>query len=302
MNPKRPSMKPLSSVPLPLAAQRAGCTPAGATGAMEIVLQPNLLLIRTDVAALSEPWMAEFLQAETESTLYLPRALLVLHTARNVKRKEIFFRRLARRYARLHDLEEGFFLRSLTRCLSHPVKVELASLEEPRRVTVELAARDPHTVSLSLYAPNRWVMGYLHAQLAAYVRSATETELLLNLSDLNAKSRLERALRRRSLLHYTIEYRYDSRFMQRLYAEYADFDFDGDEEEQQRQIAAMLHYYTVLECPVGASRDALKKSYRKLVRVYHPDRVHCEDPATVNRYTQKFQLLQEAYTALRIVS
>ena len=68
------------------------------------------------------------------------------------------------------------------------------------------------------------------------------------------------------------------------------------------EIDEMLHYYTVLECPVGSSQDALKRSYKKLVKVYHPDRVHCESSATVDRYTQKFQLLQEAYQALRIVS
>jgi DnaJ-domain-containing protein 1 len=186
------------------------------------------------------------------------------------------------------------------RCLTRPVRIELDRREEPERVTVELDAHDSHTVCISLYAPNRWVVGYLHSQLASCIRSVTDTALLIDVSGLKAKARLERVLRRRSLLHFTIEYRYDSRFMQRLYAEYADFDLD--EEAQQKQVETMLHYYTVLECPVGASRDVLRKSYKKLVRVYHPDRVHCEDAATVNRYTQKFQLLQEAYTALRIVS
>jgi len=57
-----------------------------------------------------------------------------------------------------------------------------------------------------------------------------------------------------------------------------------------------------LECPVGATQDALKKSYKKLAKVYHPDKIVHESPNMIAHYTQKFQLLQEAYTALRIVS
>jgi len=46
----------------------------------------------------------------------------------------------------------------------------------------------------------------------------------------------------------------------------------------------------------------LKKSYKKLTKVYHPDKIYHENPHMIKHYTQKFQLLQEAYTALRIVS
>jgi DnaJ-class molecular chaperone len=53
---------------------------------------------------------------------------------------------------------------------------------------------------------------------------------------------------------------------------------------------------------VGASQDALKKSYKKLTKVYHPDKIFHESPHMIEHYTHKFQLLQEAYEALRIVS
>ncbi len=267
---------------------------------MQIVLQPNMLLIRTDFATLKQAWMADFLTAQAEHMLYLPRAVLILHAQKHAALKAAFFETLCRHYARTHDLDETFFLRSLQRCAKKPVKVELCQMEEPESVTVELHAHDRETVVASLYAPNPWVLSYLKSQLALYVRETDACSLVLDMSELKAKGRLERALNKRHILHYRIQYRYDTRFMQRLYSEFADFGFD--EETEQEQFDAMLHYYTVLECPVGASQDALRKSYKKLVKVYHPDRVHCEDPATVDRYTQKFQLLQEAYSALRIVS
>lgn len=267
---------------------------------MEIVLQQNMLLIRTDFATLKSPWMADFLTAQAEHMLYLPRAVLILHADKHTALKEAFFHTLCSHYAQTYELDETFFVRSLMRCLKKPVKVELDRLEEAESVTVELYAHDTHTVTASLYASNPWVISYLRSQLALYVRHADGMSVELDVSEMKAKGRLERALHKRHILHYRIQYRYDALFMQRLYSDYAEFDCE--DEEQHRRIDAMMHYYTVLECPVGASQDALKKSYKKLVKVYHPDRVHREDPATVSRYTQKFQLLQEAYTALRIVS
>ena len=79
--------------------------------------------------------------------------------------------------------------------------------------------------------------------------------------------------------------------MSRLYSDFANFSFGRlcEEEEQEEN----TYFYTVLECPVGASQDALKKSYKKLAKVYHPDKIVHETPNMIKRYTQKFQLLQD---------
>lgn len=267
---------------------------------MEIVLQNNVILIRTDFKTMQSPWMTDFLTLHAGYMLFLPKSVLVFNHEGLKEERERFVRMLSGYYARTHELNETFFLRSMLRCIRQSIKIELSETEEPETVTVELYAHDADTVDISLYAPNTWVLGYLRSQLDLYVVKESDTSLVVNVSELAAKTRLERMLNKRHVLHYNIQYCYDSLFMQRLYADYADFSFDDDEHHDQ--ISEMMHYYTILECPVGSSQDALKKSYKKLVKVYHPDRVHCENDAVVNHYTQKFQLLQEAYTALRIVS
>ncbi|MCW9027137.1 MAG: J domain-containing protein, partial [Thiovulaceae bacterium] len=93
---------------------------------------------------------------------------------------------------------------------------------------------------------------------------------------------------------------YDNRFMSKLYSDFANYSFGDLCREEEEEVNK--EFYMVLECPIGASQDALKKSYKKLAKVYHPDKVIHESPHMVTHYTQKFQLLQEAYQALRIVS
>ena len=55
--------------------------------------------------------------------------------------------------------------------------------------------------------------------------------------------------------------------------------------------------YAVLELPFGASLEEVKKAYRKLVRVWHPDRF-ANDPELSKEAEQKLRRLNEAYQSL----
>jgi len=267
---------------------------------MEIVLRNNLILITTGFATLNKPWMRDFLNHHSRGMLFLPKAVLVFRNETLTEVREEFLQQLSEHHAKTHDFNHEFFLRSMLKFGTQPIKVELEKQEEPENVKVNLYAYDRNTVLISLDAPNTWVVSYLRSQLEVYVERGTDVSLVIDVSDYKAKARLEKALNKRHILHYQIQYTYDNHFMSKLYSDFANFSFGSlaDEEEEDEN----LLFYTVLECPVGASQDALKKSYKKLTKVYHPDKVFHEHPHMVEHYTQKFQLLQEAYTALRVVS
>lgn len=267
---------------------------------MDIVLRNNLILITTNFDTLNRSWMKEFLNHHTRGMLFLPKAVLVF---RNESLKEIrdkFLHQLSEHHAKVHDFNHEFFLRSMLRFGSQPIKIELDKMQEPENVKVNLYAYDKNTVLISLDKPNAWVINYMRSQLEVYVERGTDVSLVVDVSDYKAKARLERALNKRHILHYQIQYTYDNKFMSKLYSDFANYSF-GDLVKEDA-ISANKHFYTILECPIGASQDALKKSYKKLTKVYHPDKVFHEEPHMVAHYTHKFQLLQEAYEALRIVS
>lgn len=266
---------------------------------MEIILQNNMIIVRTDFNTLKSPWMDDFLNSHSQDMLFLPKSVLVFSSAALYTEKEEFIISLCRDYTKELEVDNAFYLRSVMRFIKYPVKIELKDKEDTEKMEVRLQARSSSQVQIKLDSPNRWVMSYLKSQLDLYIIQEGVMNLFLELPDNKAKSRLERALNKRQILHYEIKYSYDAYFMQNLYSEYGQFEYEDHTDDE---IDEMLHYYTVLECPVGSSQDALKKSYKKLVKVYHPDKVHCESSDTLTHYTQKFQLLQEAYQALRIVS
>ena len=267
---------------------------------MNIVLRNNLILITTDFETLNASWMQEFLNHHARGMLFLPKAVLVFRNESLKEIREDFLCQLSEHHASTHDFSHDFFLRSMLKFGNQPIKIELDELQDAETIKVKLYAYDQSTVLISLDTPNSWIINYLRSQLEVYIERGTDISLVVDVSEYRAKSRLERALNKRHILHYQIQYTYDNHFMSKLYSDFANFSF-GDlckESEEDENV----QFYTILECPVGATQDALKKSYKKLTKVYHPDKVFHETPNMVEHYTQKFQLLQEAYTALRIVS
>ena len=267
---------------------------------MKIVLRNNLILITTEFEILNSKWMKDFLNYHSRGMLFLSKAVLVFRNETLTEVREEFLNQLSQYHAAKYDFSHEFFLRSMLKYGTQPIKIELEKLQEPESVDVNLYAYDRDTVLISLDRPNNWVINYLRSQLEIYIERGTDSSLVIDVSDYKAKARLERTLKKRHILHYQIKYTYDNHFMSKLYSDFANFSFGDLCKEQEEE--ENIHFYTVLECPVGASQDALKKSYKKLVKVYHPDKIVHETPHMIRRYTQKFQLLQEAYTALRIVS
>jgi hypothetical protein len=266
---------------------------------MDIVLRNNLILITTGFETLNSEWMREFLNQHTRGMLFLPKAVLIFRNETLKEVREEFIHKLSKYHAQKHDFNHEFFLRAMLKFGTQPIKIELNKLEEPEDVVVNLYAYDKNTVLITLDSPNSWVTNYLRSQLEVYVERGTDISLVVDVSDYKAKARLEKALNKRDILHYKIQYRYDNHFLSKLYSDFANCSFGDlakvDELEEKKE------FYTILECPIGASQDVLKKNYKKLTKVYHPDKIIHEAPHMVQHYTQKFQLLQEAYQALKVV-
>jgi len=267
---------------------------------MEIVLQNNLILVRTDFETLNQEWMIGFLNQHAKSMLFLPKSVLIFRNDTLKEIREEFIKELSYHHAKTHDFDHKFFFKALLKFGNYPIKIELDKLNSPEVVKVNLYAYDKQTVLLSLDKPNKWIMTYFRSQLNIYMERGTDESMVLDLSSSKAKSRFDRAMGKKHILHYDIQYTYDNKFLSTLYSDFASYSF-GDL-IRDNEIDQNLKYYTVLEVPVGASKDVLRQSYKKLVKIYHPDKIIAEEPYMVDYYTQKFQLLQEAYNTLRIVS
>ena len=166
---------------------------------MNIVLRNNLILITTGFDSLDTEWMKEFLNHHSRGMLFLPKAVLVFRNETLVEAREEFLSQLSLHHAAKHDFNHEFFLRSMLKYGNQPIKIELEELLEPEVVKVNLYAYDKDTVLISLNKSNSWVLNYMRSQLEVYIERGTDLSLVVDVSDLKAKSRLERALNKRHI-------------------------------------------------------------------------------------------------------
>ena len=262
---------------------------------MKVVLRNNAIFVQGSSKTLEEPWMEEFFDHHIHNTLFLDNGVLVLNNENSSDQKEEFLESLSKQYTKANELSGSFYSRSLKRCKTAAVRIEVP-YRKSEKVDVELYAYGPDRVKVSLLTPNLWVMRYLKQQLSSLLVNSTSTDLYIDVSSSLAKARLEKTLNRREVLHFVINYRYDDAFMSRLYGNYRGWGYGND------AIDKMIRYHAIFEIPMGSSPEDLKKRYRMLARRYHPDRVQTKSPEIINKYTKKFQLLQEAYGALAAVS
>ncbi len=267
---------------------------------MDIVLYNDVIRITTQFETLNSEWMKQFLNHHCRGMLFLKDAVLVFKNETLKTIREEFLLNASHDLANKNEFSSEFFERSLLKCKTKPIRIELDKKQRPEEVKVNLYVYDRDTVLISLDSPNMWVMNYFRSQLEIYTERGTDMSLVIDVSDYKAKARLDRTLNKRHILHYVIKYNYDNHFISKLYSDFASYSFGNLASENS--FNKNVRFYTVLQCPVGASKEVLKRSYRRLANVYHPDKVSQEEPHMLNHYTHKFQMLQEAYTALKEVS
>jgi DnaJ-domain-containing protein 1 len=262
---------------------------------VKVVLRNNAIFVQGGSLTLEEPWMEEFFDHHIHNTLFLDNGVLVLNNDASSDKKEEFLESLSERYTRANDLSSPFYSRSLKRCKTAAVRIEVP-YRTSEKVDIELYALNSNRVKFTVMSVNRWVIRYLKQQLSTLVVRSTASTLDIDVSTPQAKMRLEKTLNRRDVLHFAINYKFDDDFMNRLYGNYRGWGFGND------AIDKMIRYHAIFEIPIGTPPEDLKKRYRALAKRYHPDRVQTRSPDIINKYTERFQFLQEAYDALKAAS
>ena len=121
---------------------------------MDIVLRNNLILITTEFDELNTRWMKEFLNHHARGMLFLPKAVLVFRNETLREVREEFLKQLSQYHAAKYDFSHEFFLRSMLKYGTQPIKIVLIELQDPERGDVNHYAYSRDTILIFLYRPH----------------------------------------------------------------------------------------------------------------------------------------------------
>jgi molecular chaperone DnaJ len=272
---------------------------------MKIFIQSNMLIIQTDLSILNKEWFGRFIIEHGTDMIFLPISVIVFFNENKVQKRKKFLSKLAEHYAEQTEFYQEQLMRNFIRYKHKPIKIEFDKDEveklKGREVKVKLDAISNEKIQLKLEKPNKWVISFFLAQLDSFLLKWNSKIIQIDVSESRTKARIDRMLKKDKFLFFKIKYIYNEHFLYNLFNPFSsgEKEYDSFTSNSYQQDAQMTHWYSVLEAPYGASIGVVKQNYRKLAKMYHPDRVHNKNKTIVELYTKRFQEIQNAYASLK---
>jgi len=267
-----------------------------------------MLVVQTDSSMLSVEWFGNFILSHSRDTIFLPMSVVVFLDEKLMEERQKFLVRLAKLYSQKSQLYYEQLLKNFLRYRHKPIKIEFKQkVIIKSSVDIYLDAISHKEVKILLREPNSWITTYFISQLDKFITEFDDRRIFLNATEERSKSRLDRVLKRKSFLFFDLKYTYSKNFLTILFNEYTKqrrnkYNYNRNNSfnsSNYHQDSVLLYHYGVLELDYNASLKDVKNNYRKLAKMYHPDRVHHKNQTIINLYTKKFQDIQNSYHFLK---
>ncbi len=263
---------------------------------MQIFLENETLVVLLDDEMLQSNLVRDFIDYYLGEKLVLRQSIIFLHQDVLLSYKEIFLENLGRVYAKKYNFSQDFFIKSLLKLKDKILRFDLDSTCNKEIVDVDISFNVDNIVKIKINCAKHWLVQHLYLILRPYVKTVSGDLLLINIQDINAKKRLQKFMSKKLFFYFEIIYNYENSFFDKLFDSTSLASFS---EHSSYDIQKIVQYYSILDCHIGAPFEILRKNYKKLAKAYHPDRVCFVKQKRVVHYTNKFQILQEAYTSLQ---
>jgi DnaJ-domain-containing protein 1 len=266
-----------------------------------------MLVVQTDSSIVSLNWFGEFLLSHSRDIIFLPMSAVIFLDEELMKERKEFLLKLAKYYSFKTGMYFEQLLKNLLLYKKKPIKIEFKQKQIIKSdVEIYLDAISHKDVKIILREQNPWITAFFSSQLDKFIVEFDERRLFLNTYEQRAKDRLDRVLKKKDFLFFTIKYTYSKNFLTILFTdpkkEKKKFNYDRKKSftsENYYQDRTLLHHYGILELSYNASLKEVKSNYRRLAKMYHPDRVHHKNDTIIDLYTKKFQAIQTSYHFLK---
>lgn len=283
-----------------------------------------MLIVQTDSSILSVDWFGDFILSHSKDMIFLPMSIVIFFDEMLIDKRREFLTRLSELYSEKSEFYHEQLLNNLLKYRHKPIKLEFKQDGNVMSdVEVYLDAISSQEVKLLLKESNSWIIAYFASQLVHFVTELDSRRIFLNASGERSKSRLDRVLKRKSFLFFNLKFTYSKNFLTILFNEFINNN-SGDSQNWEEssnknnnnygfnfnransfnsasyyQDPTLLQHYNVLELSYGAKFEDIKGSYRRLAKMYHPDRVMHKNETIINLYTKKFQEIHNSYQYLK---
>lgn len=265
-------------------------------GLMNIAIKKNIVQLFMEENSMNLRALLYFIENTFENIQFSPGKVIISHS-----KKEIIKRRYLLRWAfKLYQKNSLQYLsyKLLLRSDDLPIQIIIQndkkttkqfSLKKSIRITVEQITANELSVNVSEY--NQQVINYFkHYFKNAMVLNVNKYTFMLTITKDSEIALLKRIFSRREILGISIKFVTVGLNYKQMH-EYKNEELKYQEKFQKA--CKILNLSGKLES------HEIKSNYKSMLRKYHPDKVHNESQDTINLYTKRFQIVQEAYRFIK---
>lgn len=266
---------------------------------MRIFASRNIIQIDARRDSLEERVIMDFVNRHFKYKVQGKSGIFIHHCNEELMSKKKFFHWLYWNYQQRHGKGSGDLREEIESKPQRPIKInwiEKANVITNIPITIDVI----NNIYLRFTFRQDNATGYMHNFLRSYFRTHTishagdRDHYLVKVDSEAVKEKLLALLKRTRIMEYYVSFTYNQQQISQLLA--SNNHFIPQKESERSKIEKA---YKLLNVSPQEELAAIKKSVKKLLYKYHPDRVYNQGQELIDKYTTAFQSIQTAFECIQ---
>ncbi len=267
---------------------------------MRVALGLNEVLVHVDYESLNYKIIMQYVEKNFSNTLKFTSTILIFNNDKEKYKKQFFLQWLYASYKKANPDLMPSFKNNLLKRIHHPIKIRVTNKKEMlNSFNITIKHIRERQIALRIDVKNYLMINYLKLTFRKELlkKSKDGMAISIDIGSDTTKAKLKKLLGRKKILSYPTHFIYDEIWLNELLhpkaSESARYQVDVYRDD------FVASSYELLKSSPKDTLDVIKKRYIKLVKKFHPDRIYSLDHSKVAEFTEKFQMVQRAYEAVK---
>lgn len=262
---------------------------------MRIFANKTMILIHARRDTVHERVIMDFVNRHFKYKVQNQSNIFIHHRQEEMSSKQKFFNWLYWSHQQTHGKDAASLREEIESKPHRPIMIkwiDTANIISNISISIEVI----HKVYLKFTVQQDHAAPHMHNFLRSYFRTHTisyegdRDKYLIKVDTEGVKEKLLALLNRTRIMQYYVNFSYNNHQISQLLA--ANNPYIPQKESEQAKIDKA---YKFLNVSPNDELSVIKKSVKKLLYKYHPDRVYNQGQAIVDKYTITFQSIQQAF-------
>ena len=267
---------------------------------MRVALGLNEVLVHVDYESLNYKIIMQYVEKNFSNTLKFTSAVIIFNNEKEKYKKQFFLQWLYASYKKVNPDLMPSFKTNLLKRINHPIKIRITNKKEMLgsfNITVKPVRENQ--IALRIDVKNYLMINYLKLTFRKELLKKSKDGLAISIDIRNksAKEKIKKLVNRKKILSYPTAFIYDELWLNALL--YPKASESARYQVQVYRDDFVASSYELLKSSPLDTLDVIKKRYISLVKKFHPDRIYSLDHSKVAEFTEKFQMVQRAYEAVK---